>query len=272
MDRPAALAALGTMAVEAENAERAAKAMEQSQGRIIAPETKGDATEPEFKGSTDLDHATKSALRQHAAAFEALSKGDLSKGFPRFELPFGTKTIVALSDHYAQATRLQTTQSALYYNSVEDLFGTAQRAEGQMDEAEALAILKPVLEDPSILKIGQNIKYDINVLARYGIMVSPIDDTMVMSFCLDAGRQMDAIGSGGIGGDGGVGEIFRSEERKEGENGDDSDVLKEEDGEGGLAGGGFELAAFLERGEHDGGGGHRDDEAGGEGDAEIEAR
>lgn len=125
-NREAALAALGTMAAEAEDAEKATKAMEQSQGRIIAPETKGDAAAPEFKGSGDLDHATKSALRQHAAAFEALAKGDLSKGFPRFELPFGTKTIVALSDHYAQATRLQTTQSALYYNSVEDLFGTAQ--------------------------------------------------------------------------------------------------------------------------------------------------
>lgn len=53
----------------------------------------------------------------------------------------------------------------------------------------AIARLKPLLEDPSVLKVGHNIKYDMNVLARYGIDISPIDDTMVMSFDLDAGRH-----------------------------------------------------------------------------------
>jgi len=53
----------------------------------------------------------------------------------------------------------------------------------------AIAKLKPLLEDPSVLKVGHNIKYDMNVLARYGIDISPIDDTMVMSFDLDAGRH-----------------------------------------------------------------------------------
>ena len=53
----------------------------------------------------------------------------------------------------------------------------------------AIAKLKPLLEDPSILKIGHNLKYDLNVLVRYGITVAPIDDTMVMSFDLDAGKH-----------------------------------------------------------------------------------
>ena len=53
----------------------------------------------------------------------------------------------------------------------------------------AIARLKPLLEDSSVLKVGHNIKYDMNVLARYGIDISPIDDTMVMSFDLDAGRH-----------------------------------------------------------------------------------
>ena len=53
----------------------------------------------------------------------------------------------------------------------------------------AIAKLKALLEDPSVLKIGHNIKYDLNVLTRYGVDVSPIDDTMVMSFDLDAGRH-----------------------------------------------------------------------------------
>jgi len=61
---------------------------------------------------------------------------------------------------------------------------------------QAIALLKPVLEDDAILKVGQNIKYDLNVLARHGIHVAPIDDTMVESFCLDAGRSVDGIGGG----------------------------------------------------------------------------
>jgi len=52
----------------------------------------------------------------------------------------------------------------------------------------ALALLKPLFVDDSVLKIGQNLKYDMNVLARHGIAISPMDDTMVMSFALDAGR------------------------------------------------------------------------------------
>ena len=61
---------------------------------------------------------------------------------------------------------------------------------------QAIAALKPLLESDAVLKVGQNIKYDINVLARHGITVSPIDDTMVMSFALDAGRSEDGIGGG----------------------------------------------------------------------------
>ncbi|OYX62382.1 MAG: DNA polymerase I [Novosphingobium sp. 32-60-15] len=68
--------------------------------------------------------------------------------------------------------------------------GTDMFAEkpAQVDKAAALALLKPLLESDAVLKVGQNIKYDLNVLARHGIAVAPIDDTMVMSFCLDAGR------------------------------------------------------------------------------------
>jgi DNA polymerase-1 len=50
-----------------------------------------------------------------------------------------------------------------------------------------LARLKPLLEDPGVLKIGQNIKYDTVVLARYGIRVAPIDDTMLISYVLEGG-------------------------------------------------------------------------------------
>jgi DNA polymerase I len=53
----------------------------------------------------------------------------------------------------------------------------------------AIAKLKALLEDPSVIKVGHNIKYDLNVLERSGISVVPIDDTMVMSFDLDAGKH-----------------------------------------------------------------------------------
>jgi DNA polymerase-1 len=51
----------------------------------------------------------------------------------------------------------------------------------------ALALLKPLLEDPSVLKVAQNAKYDLAVLSRHGIEVAPIEDTMLISFVLEAG-------------------------------------------------------------------------------------
>ena len=71
----------------------------------------------------------------------------------------------------------------------DDLFGQSQRVDGQMDLAQVLAALKPVLEDPAILKIGQNLKYDWKILARHGITMAPIADTMLMSYALNAGTH-----------------------------------------------------------------------------------
>ena len=49
--------------------------------------------------------------------------------------------------------------------------------------------VKKILEDPSIKKIGQNIKYDLMILKKYNIDVSPIEDTMLLSYTLDAGKN-----------------------------------------------------------------------------------
>jgi DNA polymerase I len=59
----------------------------------------------------------------------------------------------------------------------------------QIPLADVVARLGPLLADPSVMKVGHNIKYDLNVLTRVGLEVAPIDDTMVMSFNLDAGRN-----------------------------------------------------------------------------------
>jgi DNA polymerase-1 len=66
----------------------------------------------------------------------------------------------------------------------DDMF--AERPD-QLASALVLARLKPLLEDPAVLKIGHNLKFDWVVLNRRGICVAPYDDTLVMSFNLDAG-------------------------------------------------------------------------------------
>ena len=77
-----------------------------------------------------------------------------------------------------------------------DLFGGADNRPQQLDADEALTLLRPLLEDPSVLKIGQNIKYDLLVMKARGIDVAPFDDTMLLSYALDGGRGqhgMDAL-------------------------------------------------------------------------------
>jgi len=69
-----------------------------------------------------------------------------------------------------------------------DLFGGGGLAQNQIPLAEGIALIRELLEDPSVVKIGQNIKYDLLVMARHGVAMTPIDDTMLLSYALDAGR------------------------------------------------------------------------------------
>jgi len=63
----------------------------------------------------------------------------------------------------------------------------------QVPLRQTLELLKPLLEDPAILKIGQNLKYDALVLRRYGIRLSPLDDTLLLSYALDGGRGQHGL-------------------------------------------------------------------------------
>ena len=74
-------------------------------------------------------------------------------------------------------------------NGEDDLFGGASLCEGQIKLKEALTILRPVLEDSSILKIGQNIKYDTKIFARYDVSLAPVDDTMLLSYAINGGKH-----------------------------------------------------------------------------------
>ncbi|MEM8811369.1 MAG: DNA polymerase I [Pseudomonadota bacterium] len=75
----------------------------------------------------------------------------------------------------------------LGHSAGDDLLGGGL-VEGQIPLKEAIALLKPLLEDPSVLKIAQNLKYDWLILLRYGIDVAPFDDTLLISYALDAGK------------------------------------------------------------------------------------
>ena len=84
----------------------------------------------------------------------------------------------------------------------DDLFGDIESSDqatmpDQIPLKEALSRLKPLFEDASVLKIAQNLKYDWQVLSRYGMSLAPFDDTMLMSYVLDAGvsggHGMDAL-------------------------------------------------------------------------------
>ncbi|MCF2521779.1 DNA polymerase I [Bradyrhizobium sp. G127] len=68
-------------------------------------------------------------------------------------------------------------------------------APDQLDARKALAALKPLLEDASVLKIGQNLKFDALLFAQHGIEMRCIDDTMLISYVLDAGRGSHGMDS-----------------------------------------------------------------------------
>ncbi len=63
------------------------------------------------------------------------------------------------------------------------------KSKNNIDKDIALKKIKPLLEDPSIKKIGQNIKFDFIVLFKHGINISSMEDTMLMSYVLDAGKN-----------------------------------------------------------------------------------
>ena len=69
--------------------------------------------------------------------------------------------------------------------------------ENQIPIREALAVLKGLLEDPSVLKVAHNLKYDLVVMNQHGVDIAPYDDTMLLAYVCDGGTAggmgMDAL-------------------------------------------------------------------------------
>ncbi|MBY0281106.1 MAG: DNA polymerase I [Alphaproteobacteria bacterium] len=59
----------------------------------------------------------------------------------------------------------------------------------QIPLKEAVDILRPMLTDLGILKVGHNLKYDLAILKKYDLDITPFDDSMLLSYCLDAGKN-----------------------------------------------------------------------------------
>ncbi len=102
--------------------------------------------------------------------------------------------LVGISLCYAQG---KACYIPLQHRSGGDLFADSGAMADQIPLKDTIAALKPILESANILKIGQNIKYDMLLMARYGVNIYPHDDTMLISYALDSGRGigmgMDAL-------------------------------------------------------------------------------
>ncbi len=65
----------------------------------------------------------------------------------------------------------------------------------QIAEKDAIDAIKPLLEDPGVIKIGHNLKFDWQIFAQRGVVTAPYDDTLLMSYVVDAGRTDHAVSS-----------------------------------------------------------------------------
>ncbi|WP_043622670.1 DNA polymerase I [Ensifer sp. ZNC0028] len=104
---------------------------------------------------------------------------------------------LAIADHKADPTGASIRAAyvpLIHKTGVGDLLGGGL-AENQIPVAEALSRLKRLLEDPSVLKVAQNLKYDYLVMKRHGVTVESFDDTMLMSYVVDAGNGTHGMDS-----------------------------------------------------------------------------
>ena len=92
--------------------------------------------------------------------------------------------------HVSELAAAATSQSSLF-----DAPATTEKklVAGQLPMADVLAALRPMLADPTVVKVGHNIKYDLVVLDKYGVTMAPLGDTMLMSYCVSGGLHAQGL-------------------------------------------------------------------------------
>ena len=78
-------------------------------------------------------------------------------------------------------------------DAADGLFGSSKLCAEQIPLNLVIEILQPILADPSVLIIGQNIKYDIKILSKYGVEFDAVDDTMLMSYAMHGGLHRHSM-------------------------------------------------------------------------------
>ena len=155
-----------------------------------APDTPGwPAISPdEYEHVSDLDALHRWIARAHETGYVAIDTE--TTGLDEMACAL---VGISLATAPGQACYIPLTHRA---QGGDDLFADNSLADGQILMSEVMEALTPLLQDASVLKIGQNMKYDAKVLARYGVNITPIDDTMLISYALHAGLHghgMDAL-------------------------------------------------------------------------------
>jgi len=111
----------------------------------------------------------------------------------------GEKTVIAVDTETSSLNPLETELVGVSFSHAPNkacYIPLGHTKEKNLKKEIVLKKIKPLLEDPSIKKVGQNIKFDFIVLKQNGIEINPIEDTMLISYTLDAGvnrHNMDTL-------------------------------------------------------------------------------
>jgi len=150
--------------------------------RAMEPKSKGPAPAEQI----EVDRSKYETVTDEAALDRWIAEG---RGLGFVAIDTETDCIDCIIAKLAGVSLATAPNRACYIpvgHSGADLYSDAPN---QLPEGLVLQKLKPLLEDPAVLKVGHNLKYDWVMFDKAGINVAPIDDTMVMSFDLDAGRS-----------------------------------------------------------------------------------
>ena len=95
--------------------------------------------------------------------------------------------------HVTELAAAPAPQGSLFDAAPADAAPVKKLMPGQLVLARVLELLQPLLTDPSVLKVGHNLKYDLVVLKKYGVTIAPIADTMMLSYCVGGGLHAHGL-------------------------------------------------------------------------------